>query len=196
MTGPLNIIFEDFGIWLLGCKIKISCLYISQGHYFIRTLRLWSTDEYVTFFILSENPPLTRVIGDTYHTLRTWRQMLIQKQRTLNTLQFWNIVKMHHLVSLFSKCLEKYQSSSTLFDPLILAERHFLYKHTLINLKPTKSIFMTDMARGYTCLNENSKTVPWFSPMHKEENELCIIYTLIYGCYHGLEPCLLLLHST
>ena len=26
-----------------------------------------------------------------------------------------------------------------------------------------------------------SKTVPWFSLMHKEENELCIIYPLIYG---------------
>ena len=26
-----------------------------------------------------------------------------------------------------------------------------------------------------------SKTVWWFSPMHKEGHELCIIYPLIYG---------------
>jgi len=26
--------------------------------------------------------------------------------------------------------------------------------------------------------------------MHKEVYELCIIYTLIYGCYHGLESVL------
>jgi len=37
--------------------------------------------------------------------------------------------------------------------------------------------------------------------MHKEGNELCIIYPLIYGCFHGprvhaLGPCLLLLQST
>ena len=35
-----------------------------------------------------------------------------------------------------------------------------------------------------------SKMVSWCSPMHKEGNELCIIYTLIYGCYHGLESVL------
>ena len=27
----------------------------------------------------------------------------------------------------------------------------------------------------------NSKTVPWFSPKHKEGNKLCIIHPLIYG---------------
>jgi len=36
--------------------------------------------------------------------------------------------------------------------------------------------------------------------MHKEGNKLCIIYLLIYGCYHGLRvrdlgSCLLLLQS-
>ena len=30
-------------------------------------------------------------------------------------------------------------------------------------------------------INYYSKTVSWFSPMHKEGNELCIIYPLIYG---------------
>jgi len=26
-----------------------------------------------------------------------------------------------------------------------------------------------------------SKSVPWFSPMYKKGNELCIMYPLIYG---------------
>ena len=49
MTDLLNIIIDDFGIWLLGYRIKFSCLYIPQGHYLISTLWLWSTDEYVIF---------------------------------------------------------------------------------------------------------------------------------------------------
>ena len=32
----------------------------------------------------------------------------------------------------------------------------------------------------------NSKTVPWFSPMYKEGNESCFIYTIKYGCFHVL----------
>jgi len=32
-----------------------------------------------------------------------------------------------------------------------------------------------------SCFIGDSKTVPWFSLMHKERNELCIIYQLIYG---------------
>jgi len=47
MTYPLNIIFDDFRIWLPGYRIKFSCLFIPQGHYFICTLCLWRTDEYV-----------------------------------------------------------------------------------------------------------------------------------------------------
>ena len=31
MTDPLNIIFADFGIWLLGYRYKFSCLYIPQA---------------------------------------------------------------------------------------------------------------------------------------------------------------------
>jgi len=34
MTDPLNIIFDNFGIWLLGYKNEFSCLDIPQGHYF------------------------------------------------------------------------------------------------------------------------------------------------------------------
>ena len=29
MTDPLNIIFDDFGIWLLGSKIEFGCLIYS-----------------------------------------------------------------------------------------------------------------------------------------------------------------------
>ena len=35
MTGP-----DDFSIWLQGYKIEFTCLYISQGHSFMSTLRL------------------------------------------------------------------------------------------------------------------------------------------------------------
>jgi len=44
MTDLLNIIFDDSGIWVLGYRIGLR-LYIPQGHYFILTLWLWSTDE-------------------------------------------------------------------------------------------------------------------------------------------------------
>ena len=45
----LNIILDDFRIWLLGYRTEFSCLYIPQGHYFISTVWQWSTDEYVIF---------------------------------------------------------------------------------------------------------------------------------------------------
>jgi len=45
MTDPLNIIFDDLGIYLLGYRIEISCLYIPQGHYFMSTFWLRHTDE-------------------------------------------------------------------------------------------------------------------------------------------------------
>jgi len=35
MTYTLNIIFDDFDVWLYGYRIEFSCLYIPQGHYFI-----------------------------------------------------------------------------------------------------------------------------------------------------------------
>ena len=38
-TVQLNIVFEDFSIWLLGFWIKLSCLYTPQGHYFISSFR-------------------------------------------------------------------------------------------------------------------------------------------------------------
>jgi len=31
---------------------------------------------------------------------------------------------------------------------------------------------------------------PVISPTYIEGNKLCIMYTLKYGCYHGLEPVL------
>ena len=48
-TNPLNISFDDFSIWLLGHRTEFSCLYLPQGHNFISTVWLWSTDEYVIF---------------------------------------------------------------------------------------------------------------------------------------------------
>ena len=53
-TNLLNIIFDDFSIWLLGNRtefsflyLPLSFLYIPQGHKFISTEWLWSTVEYV-----------------------------------------------------------------------------------------------------------------------------------------------------
>ena len=57
----LNIIFDNFGMWFLGYRIEFCCVYIPQGHYFICTLWLWSTDEYIFIFILSESPPLKKM---------------------------------------------------------------------------------------------------------------------------------------
>jgi len=48
MTGPLNIVFDGFGIWLLGYR------YILHGHYFISSLWLWRTDEYVNFWFCAK----------------------------------------------------------------------------------------------------------------------------------------------
>ena len=45
-------------VLLLGYRIEFSYLYIPQAYYFISSLWLWSTDEYVLFFILSKSPPL------------------------------------------------------------------------------------------------------------------------------------------
>ena len=56
---PVKYYFWHFGICLLGYRIEISFLYIPQGHYFISTLWLWSTDEY-GFFLLSESPSLNK----------------------------------------------------------------------------------------------------------------------------------------
>ena len=50
-TNPLNIIFDDFSIWLSGYTTEFICLYLPQGHNFISTaVWLWSSDEYVNFW--------------------------------------------------------------------------------------------------------------------------------------------------
>ena len=49
-TNLLNIIFDGFGIWLLGYMIKLSCLFNSQGYYCISTLWLWTIDYYGNFW--------------------------------------------------------------------------------------------------------------------------------------------------
>mgnify|MGYP007091384655 CR=1 FL=1 len=51
MTNPLNIIFDEFSIWLLGYRTEFSCLYLPQGHSLISTVWLWSTDEYVFLWL-------------------------------------------------------------------------------------------------------------------------------------------------
>ena len=48
-TNPLNIIFDDFSIWLLGYRTEFSCQYLPQGHTFISTVWLWHIDECVNF---------------------------------------------------------------------------------------------------------------------------------------------------
>ena len=65
MTKPLNIVFGDVGIWLLGYGIEFSCLYIPQGHYFMSTLWLWSTDDYCQFSVFSESRSLNNIKKDT-----------------------------------------------------------------------------------------------------------------------------------
>ena len=50
-TNPLNIILDDFSIWLLEYRTEISCLYIPQVHNFISTVWFRSTDEYVFIYI-------------------------------------------------------------------------------------------------------------------------------------------------
>jgi len=35
MIDPLKITLDDFGKRLLGYRIKFSCLYITQGYYFL-----------------------------------------------------------------------------------------------------------------------------------------------------------------
>ena len=59
MTDPLNIIFDNFWIWLLGYRIELSCLNILKAYYFMNTLWKWNTDEYCVFLVLSESAPLT-----------------------------------------------------------------------------------------------------------------------------------------
>jgi len=65
-TNPLSIIFDDFSTWLLQYRTEFSCLYIPQGHTFITTVWLRSTDEYV--FVLSESPSLNDEINTVVPT--------------------------------------------------------------------------------------------------------------------------------
>ena len=37
-TNPLNIIFDDFRIWLLGYRSEFRCLYLPQGYNVISTV--------------------------------------------------------------------------------------------------------------------------------------------------------------
>ena len=59
-TNPLNIMFDDFIIWLLGYRTEFSCLYLPQGHNIRITVWLLSTDENIIIFILSESSYLNK----------------------------------------------------------------------------------------------------------------------------------------
>ena len=68
MTDPLNIMFDDFGIWLLGYRIELSCLFIPQGHYFISTFVAMKKSGICIFF--SGIAPL-KINSVTYYILDT-----------------------------------------------------------------------------------------------------------------------------
>jgi len=58
MTNQLNIIFDNFSIRLLGYRTEFSFLYLPQGHNFLSTVWLWSTDEVqmnMYYFFLRES---------------------------------------------------------------------------------------------------------------------------------------------
>ena len=55
-----------------------------------------------------------------------------------------------------------------------------------VDMFHTSHLQTTHMYYDQTAIN-HSKMVPL---LHKEGNKLYIIYTLIYGCYHGLESML------
>ena len=42
MTGPFICYYNEFGIWLLGYRIELGCVYIPQGNYFMSSLWLWT----------------------------------------------------------------------------------------------------------------------------------------------------------
>jgi len=54
MTDSLNNILEEFAIWLLRYWIEFSCLYSSQGQYFISTLWLWEKCDFLLFLFLAK----------------------------------------------------------------------------------------------------------------------------------------------
>ena len=63
-TYPLNIYFFNFYIRLLVYRTEFSCLYLPQGNNFISTVWLWSTDECVFFWILSDSPSLRKLSNE------------------------------------------------------------------------------------------------------------------------------------
>ena len=48
----LNIIFDDFSIWLLGYRTKFSCLYFPQGQHFISTVWLIMKHRWISKFLI------------------------------------------------------------------------------------------------------------------------------------------------
>ena len=78
-TYPLNIIFDDFSIQLLGYRTEFSCLYLPQGHNFISTVCVAMKYRWICiFFILSESPSLMSI---SLHVLQTFRTSNFGKKK-------------------------------------------------------------------------------------------------------------------
>ena len=85
------------------------------------------------------------------------------------------------LICVYKYALSLFNLNLFLCDVVIAVSHSFVYSNR-------KSYFRS---QSYTWLHTTngwdrthilySKTVPWFSPMHKERNELCIMYLLIHG---------------
>ena len=65
MTDTFDIIFDDFGIWLLGYRIEFSCQYFTGAlfHKFFVAIK------FRLIWILSESPPLVVSIYIFYASL-------------------------------------------------------------------------------------------------------------------------------
>ena len=67
---PVNIMFDDFGIWLLGYRIEFSCLFIQQRYNFISFFVAMKNRGMCIFLTLSGIAPL-KINSVTYYILDT-----------------------------------------------------------------------------------------------------------------------------
>ena len=65
MTYPLNIIFDEFGIWLLGYVIEFWVVYSVHMGILSVTMWPWSTDEYVFLWVFITKVHL-QLCGNVY----------------------------------------------------------------------------------------------------------------------------------
>ena len=97
-------------------------------------------------------------------------------------LELRTVLDIHVLLSIFGGTLKRYNfefiygfSILNRFYSTIVWVNFFWYFKCLTPLTTTVRNPSGQQKEAY------SKMFPWFSPMHKEGNELCIIYQLIYG---------------